>query len=91
MKTKPSIIHIYLYGMIKREVNGGNIIHISKMKPIVKWAVRLPHRYQVEVIKELTDCGFLKKISRDNYEILTVNIKSPCDSLGDPLWSMTLL
>lgn len=77
--------------MIKREVNGGNIIHISKVKPIVKWAVRLPKQYQVEVIKELIDYGFLKKISRDNYEILTSTIKRPpCDSLGDPLWSVFL-
>ena len=86
---KASIIHIYLYGMIKREANGGNIIHISKIHPVIKWAIRLPRKYQIEVIKELVDCGYLKKIGRDNYEILTVNIKNPpCDSLGDPLWTL---
>lgn len=84
---KTSIIHIYLYGMLKREVNGGNLIHISKIHPIIKWAVRLPRKYQFEVIKELVEFGLLKKIGRDNYEILTVRIKTPpIDSLGNPLW-----
>lgn len=84
---KSSIVHIYLYGRIKKEVNGGNIIHISRIHPIIKWVVRLPHKYQAEIIKELVYCGFLRRIDRDNYEILTINnIIPPCDSLGDPLW-----
>ena len=85
---KCSIIHLYLYGMLKREVGGGNIIHISKIHPIIKWSIRIPRKYQREIIKEMIDYGLLKKIGRDNYEIITVKIKTPpCDSLGEPLWS----
>jgi hypothetical protein len=81
-----SIIHLYLYGMLKREVDGGNLIHISKIHPVIKWAVRLPHKYRVEIIKEMCDFGFLKKVGRDNYELLCVRIRPLSDSLGDPLW-----
>jgi len=84
---KSSIIHIYLYGLLKREVNGGNRIHISKIHPIIKWSIRVPRKYQFEVIKELVELGLLKKLDRDNYEIQSVQIKNPpIDSLGEPLW-----
>jgi len=73
--------------MIKREVKGGNIIHISKIHPIIRWAIRVPRKYQTEIIKELTNLSLLKKIDRDNYEILSCRYKSPIDSLGEPLWS----
>ena len=84
---KNSIIHIYLYGMLRRSSNGSKIIHISKIHPIVKWAIRLPHKYQVEIINELVECGLLKKRGRDNYEFSITDIENPpCDSLGEPLW-----
>jgi len=83
---KNSVIHIYLYGLIKREVNGGNIIHISKIHPIVKHTIRIPRKYQIEIIKELVEGGFLKRLDRDNYEIVTCNVKPLYDSLGDPLF-----
>ena len=74
--------------MLKREVNGGNMIHISKINPVIKWAIRLPHKYQYEIIREMIECGYLKKKTRDDYEILTIKIKCPpCDSLGEPLWN----
>ena len=84
---KYSIVHIYLYGLLKREVQGGNLIHISKIHPIVKFHIRIPHKYQIDIIKEMIDNGFLKKLDRDNYEIVTCKIKRPLvDSLGEPLW-----
>ena len=83
---KQSIIHLYLYGLLKREVKGGNFIHISKIHPVVKWAVRIPRKYQREVITELIECGLLKKKDRDNYELANCTIKPPYDSLGTPLW-----
>lgn len=83
---KYSIVHIYLYGLLKREVCGGNLIHISKIHPIVKWVIRLPRKYQRDIIHELVDCGLLKKIDRDNYEIITCRLRAPVDSLGSPLW-----
>ena len=84
---KISIVHVYLYGMIKREVKGGNIIHISKIHPIINWFIRLPKKCQAEIIQELIDTGLLKKIGRDTYEIQTIRIKRPpYDSLGEPLW-----
>lgn len=86
MKNKYSIIHVYLYGMLKREINGGNRIHISKVHPIIRWAIRVPKKYQIEILNELVECKLLKKIDRDNYEILYVKVKPPIDSLGDPLW-----
>lgn len=82
-----SVIHLYLYGMFKREINNGNIIHISKMNPVIKWAIRVPRKYQIEIIKEMVDCGLLKKLSRDNYELITTRTKTLYDSLGEPLWS----
>lgn len=81
-----SIVHIYLYGMLKREANGSTIIHISRIHPIVKWAIRLPKKYQTEIVKELCDCGLLRKLDRDNYELLSCNRRAPVDSLGNPLW-----
>jgi len=86
VKTKTSIVHIYVYGMIKRKVGGGNLIRIGDIHPIVKWCIRLPRKYQFEFIKELVDTNLLKKISRDNYEILPRYAKAPTDSLGEPLW-----
>lgn len=83
---KHSVVHIYLYGLIKREVQGANLIHISKIHPIIKWVIRLPRKYQFDILRELVQEGFLKKIDRDNYEIITCRVKPPCDSLGDPLW-----
>jgi hypothetical protein len=85
--VKISIVHIYLYGMIKRKVGGGNIIQIGEIHPVIKWCVRLPRKYQAEIIKELVEAGLLKKIGRDNYEILPcLHRKPPIDSLGEPLW-----
>lgn len=85
-KAKTSIVHIYVYGMIKRKVCGGNLIRIGEIHPIVKWCIRLPRKYQFDFIKELVDYGLLKRISRDNYEILPRYSKAPIDSLGKPLW-----
>lgn len=82
-----SVVHLYLYGMLKREVGGGNLIHISKIHPVIKWAIRLPRKYQIEIIREMVQCGLLKKLGRDNYEIITLRCKPLCDSLGEPLWS----
>ena len=83
---KSSIIHLYLYGRIKQEAMGSKTIHISKIHPIVKWAVRLPRKYQREVVQELIHCGYLKQLGRDTYEIPEVKRIPPCDSLGEPLW-----
>jgi len=57
-----SVIHLYLYGMIKREVNGGNLIHVSKIHPIIKWTVRLPRKYQKELLLELIEYGDRKSV-----------------------------
>ena len=81
-----SIIYLYLYGMIKREANGGSTIHISKIHPIVKWTIRIPRKYQIGIIQEMVDYGFLKRRARDNYIILPLKDKPLCDSLGEPLW-----
>jgi len=80
---------IYLYGVFKREVDGGNIIHLNKMMPIIKWHHhRLPKRYHLGIIEDMTRLGLLKKISRDNFEIITVpkRINPPIDGSGNPLW-----
>ncbi len=82
---KYSIIHLYLYGRIKKG-SDNDIITLSKMKPIIKWIVRLPHKYHNEIISELVACGFLKKITRDDYKIININKSPLCDSVGEPLW-----
>jgi hypothetical protein len=86
-----SIIHVYLYGILKREIKGinggGNIIHIKQINPIIKWYVRLPRKYQYDVIREMLDLGLLKRLGRDNFELVSVSkYKPPIDSLGEPLW-----
>ena len=87
MKEKNiSIIHIYIYGMLKRKVKGGNIIQSSQILPIIKWCIRMPHKYRHDILKELCDIGLLKKLNRDNYELLRTNKTSMTDSLGDNLW-----
>ena len=83
---RTSIVHVYLYGLIKREVNGKNSIHISRIHPIIKLAIRLPRKYQTEIIKELVELELLKKIDRDNYELIGRIKNPPYDSLGEPLW-----
>jgi len=83
---KISIIHLYLYGMLKRKAGGCAMIKIGDMSPIIKWCIRLPKRYQVEIIKELVDIGLLDKVGRDNYNIRDSLRKAPIDSLGEPLW-----
>jgi len=85
-----SIIHLYIYGQLKREMDKsriGNCIHISKVYPIVKWFVRLPKRYHIEIIDELVEYKLLKRLNRDNFELLPPS-NSIClqDSLGNPLW-----
>ena len=81
-----SIIRIYIYGLLKRETCGGNYIHISKILPIIKWAIRVPKKYQRELLSEMIRCDLLKRKDRDNYELNTCKFKSPVDSLGEPLW-----
>jgi len=70
--------------MLKRK--GGNIIRIREIMPIVKWCVRMPQKYRRDIIKEMCDYGLLKKLSRDNYELLRIRNKVMTDSLGHPLW-----
>lgn len=72
--------------MLKRKVKGGNIIRTSEMLPIIKWCVRMPHKYRSDILKELCRVGLLKKLSRDNYELLRIKVKPMTDSLGDALW-----
>jgi len=83
---KNSRTHIQLYGLIRRDANGSRIVHISKIHPIIKSTVRIPRKYQKEIIDELVEAGLLRKIDRDNYEILSTTIKPPLDSLGEYLW-----
>jgi len=81
-----SLIHIYIYGMLKRRVGGGNIIKIGEIMPIIKWCIRMPNRYRREIIREMCEHKLLKKLSRDNYELLRIRNKPMIDSLGCSLW-----
>lgn len=81
-----SIIHFYLYGMLKRKMRGGNIIHISQINPIIRWTIRIPKKYMLDIIDELIECNLIKKLKKDNYEIITINRNPLRDSLGEPLW-----
>lgn len=83
---KIPIGHLIIYGDIRRKINGSKIVHIDLIKQIIKWRNRIPEQYQFIVVKELLDYGLLKRISRDNYEILGCRNKSPIDSLGEPFW-----
>jgi hypothetical protein len=85
---KPPLPYRYVYCMLKKELKGSNIIHISKIYPIVRWWIRLPRKYNLEIIKEMEEYGLLRKINRDEYEILPIS-KSQIhltNYLGDPLW-----
>jgi hypothetical protein len=96
---KYSVIHLYLYGRIKKEIlkdlstttafenRECDVINISRINPIIKWVVRLPSKYQKEIIRELIECGFLKRLGRDKYKIMKLeNISPLSDSCGEPLW-----
>ena len=72
--------------MLKRRVKGGNIIRVREIMPIIKWCVRMPHKYRRNILKELIEAGLIKKLSRDNYELLKTRKKPMTDSLGDALW-----
>ena len=82
----PPIVYIYIYGMLKRKVKGGNLIRTSEILPIIKWCVRMPHKYRRDILKEMCKAGLLKKLSRDNYELLRTKFEPMTDSLGDVLW-----
>jgi hypothetical protein len=82
---KVSIVHIYVYGILKRKVNG-NIISSKEIKPIIRWWIRIPKKYHNDFLKEMESCNLIKRLGRDNYEILSCSFKAPCDSLGFPLW-----
>ena len=82
-----SIIHIYLYGLIKREAGGGNIIHISKVHPIIRWYIRIPRKYQMDILKEIVELGLLRRINSDKLEIMNIYKRiPPTDYMGEPLW-----
>jgi len=84
---KISISHIYVYGMIRKKIKGGAVISISDLYIVVRHIIRLPKKYQFEFIKELVSFKLLKRLSRDSYELKMIDdIKSPYDSLGNPLW-----
>lgn len=86
-KSNCSIIHIYLCGMLKRKIGDGTIIATNEIHPILKWHIRMPRKYQKNIIKELCELGLLKRLSREHFEIVEEAIKKPLyDSLGEPLW-----
>lgn len=72
--------------MMKRAVRNGNVIGVRDMKAIIKFHIRIPKRYQNSMIKELIELELLKRLGRDNYEIITITRKAPIDSLEEPLW-----
>jgi hypothetical protein len=82
---KTPIVYIYLYGMIKRKING-NVVKIKEIKSIISWWVRLPKSYLNIILKEMEFYNLLKRLGRDNYEILCSEQAPPLDSLGEPLW-----
>jgi len=82
--------HNYIYGLIRRESNGG-FIHISQIHPVIKWYIRLPKKYQHDFIQELITFELLKKVGRDNFEVLPLNHSPPIDSHGNPLWNFLSL
>lgn len=83
---KYSIIHLYIYGRIKKEAKNSDIITISRINPIIKWVVRIPHKYQKYIVNELIREGFLERINLEEYKIKDINKAPLYDSLGEPLW-----
>lgn len=79
--------HRYAYGAFKQAVKNGNQIHISQIHPIVKWHFRVPRKSQMNFIQEMIEFGLIKRVDRDNYEIITCpNLEKVYDSNGDPLF-----
>jgi hypothetical protein len=85
-QLKVSVLHLYLYGMFRKKIDGGNIIRLREMTPIMKWCMRIPKRYHPEIIKEMIQMNLLKRNNRDHYELLFCSKKPLIDSLGNPLW-----
>jgi len=83
---KIPITHLIIYGELIRKGKGCRILSVSEIHPIIKWRIRIPRKYQFIIITELIQFGLLKKVGRDNYEILNCPYKSPVDSLGEPFW-----
>ena len=73
--------------MLKRAVGNGNIIHIKQIHPVLKWIIRLPRQYQYDILKEMIELGLLKRLNRDEFELVSIRIKkAPIDYHGEPLW-----
>lgn len=83
---KIPITHLIIYGELRKKGNGSRVVSISEIRPIIKWRVRIPQRYQFMIIEELISFGLMKKLGRDSYELLSCSRKSPVDSLGEPFW-----
>ena len=87
---KVPIAYLYVYGMLMKENGkGGNVIHVSKINPIIKWYIRIPKKYHYKFIEDMADFGLLKRLGRDSFELVGSKRfkKAPIDSLGEPLWA----
>lgn len=87
--VKCSIIHLYLYGILKRSVENGNIILLKDIHAMMKWFIKFPKKYHNTILKEMVCLGLLKRRDRETYEIITIinkNYQAPSDGYGEPLW-----
>lgn len=64
MNAKISVIHIYLCGMLYKRL-GNRVYHISEIKPIIKFHVRMPKHLQHQILREMIEFNLLKKIDRE--------------------------
>jgi len=85
--ARPSIVHIYLYGLFKREIRGGNIIRINQMHPILKHTIRINKKYHPDIYNEMVSNGLMKRVGRDTFELSSCGkLKAPIDSKLESLW-----
>lgn len=86
MLSKRPILHLYLYGLLKKEY-GEIIISRMQIRGKIGSMTRIPSKYRYRIIQEMVAFGLLKKLNRDSYILIPeVSNKSPIDSLDNPLW-----
>jgi len=80
-----SIAHAFVYGRV-RQNQKSNIVDRKNILKILRWYIRIPGPHQLDFLNEMEESGFIKRLSRDRYEVLRKRVKKPKDFYGSPLW-----
>ena len=62
-------VYIYAYNKIKKKVKIGPFIRPKVIIEELKQMLRIPHTLHYPIIKQMEECGLLKRINHQKYEL----------------------